>query len=407
MVWSIIKPTSLKRQLRRAERRRRIVAVALVAPLIVFLIFTFAVPIFGMLWYGVEDSEVALVLPHTIAALAHWDGRTVPDEAAFRSLALDLQRAQDDGTVGIAARRLNYDVYGFRSLLFKTAQNLPPGETASMKDAIISIDPGWNNLDRWSAIWHARGPLTMFYVLLAIDLKQGADGAITWRSNDDAIFIDVFIRTFKVSFVVTLFCLILGFPVSYLLATLPNRFSYPMLALVLVPFWTSLLVRTSAWVVLLQNNGVVNETLMALHLINQPLALIYNRVGVYIAMTHVLLPFLILPIYSVMRGIAPDYMRAAASLGAGPTRAFLRVYLPQCMPGLSAGCLFVFTVAIGFYITPTLVGGASDVMISYFIAFYTNASANWGLACALSIWLLVATFMLYGVYSRLVGVKLP
>jgi putative spermidine/putrescine transport system permease protein len=177
-----------------------------------------------------------------------------------------------------------------------------------------------------------------------------------------------------------------------------------MLALVLVPFWTSLLVRTAAWVVLLQNNGVVNSVLHDLQLTQEPLALIYNRVGVYIAMTHILLPYFVLPLYSVMRNISPVYGRAAASLGATPLRTFLKVYLPQCAPGISAGCLLVFAIAIGFYVTPALVGGADDQMISYYIAFYTNTSANWGLACALSVWLLIATVLLFWTYSRLLNV---
>ena len=394
---------SLKAQLRRTERRRRLLAVGLVAPLIAFLIFTFGIPIFSMLWHAISDPEVDRVLPRTVAALAHWEGHSLPDEAAFRALVTDLRQADEDGTVALAARRLNYDINGFRSLLFKTTQNLPPDDTASMKDAVIAISPEWGTVDHWGAIRNAGGPLTAFYMLSAIDLRQQADGHITARARDEAVFIDIFIRTFEISIVVTAFCLVLGFPLSYLLANLPSRIAYPMMALVLVPFWTSLLVRTTAWIVLLQDNGVVNETLTALHLINHPLPLIYNRVGVYIAMTHILLPFLILPLYSVMRGISPDHMRAAASLGARPTRAFLRVYMPQCMPGLSAGGLLVFTIAIGFYITPALVGGASDRMISYFIAFFTNVSANWGLACALSVWLLLMTFALYAVYGCLVG----
>ena len=158
--------------------------------------------------------------------------------------------------------------------------------------------------------------------------------------------------------------------------------------LVLLPFWTSLLVRTCAWIVLLQSKGVVNDSLLWLGIIDEPLPLIYNRFGVCVAMTHILLPFMILPLYSVMKAISPAYMRAAASLGAPPLTAFLRVYLPQTLPGIGAGCLLVFILALGYYITPALVGGAADQMISYFIALYTTETVNWGMASALGAMLL-------------------
>jgi putative spermidine/putrescine transport system permease protein len=157
---------------------------------------------------------------------------------------------------------------------------------------------------------------------------------------------------------------------------------------VLLPFWTSTLVRTTAWVVLLQTNGVVNNLIQWLGLANGPLPLLYNRMGVYIAMTHVLLPFLILPLYGVMRGIRPEAMRAALSLGAHPAKAFLRVYLPQTLPGVAAGAAIVFALALGYYLTPALVGGGSDQLVGASIAFYTNESLNWGMAAALSLLLL-------------------
>jgi putative spermidine/putrescine transport system permease protein len=170
-----------------------------------------------------------------------------------------------------------------------------------------------------------------------------------------------------------------------------------------LPFWTSLLVRTAAWIVLLQNQGLVNRALIGLGLVDQPLQLIFNRVGVVVAMTHVLLPFMVLPLYSVMKGISPTHMRAAASLGARPATAFRRVYLPQTVPGIGAGCLLVFILALGYYITPALVGGASDQMIAWFVAFNTTQTANWGLGSALGVALLAATLALFAVYNRLIG----
>jgi putative spermidine/putrescine transport system permease protein len=173
--------------------------------------------------------------------------------------------------------------------------------------------------------------------------------------------------------------------------------------LVLLPFWTSLLVRTAAWVVVLQREGMVNTVLMRLGLITEPLTLIYNRTGVLIAMTHVLLPFMILPLYSVLKGIAPHYMRAAASLGAPPVVAFLRVYLPMAAPAIAAGSVMVFILAMGYYITPALVGGGADQMLSYFVATYTTDTGNWGLASALGLMMLVTTLALYGVAHKLSG----
>ena len=246
---------------------------------------------------------------------------------------------------------------------------------------------------------------TPIYLLAALDRQHGRRGRRSCRSPpEQAIYVDILLRTFWIGFVVTALCLLLGYPLAYMLASLPARISNLLLILVLLPFWTSLLVRTGAWVVLLQREGPVNGLLQALRVTDQPLQLVYNRFGVYVAMTHILLPFMVLPLYSVMRGIPPEYMRAAASLGARPLRAFLRVYLPQTVPGIGAGCLLVFILAIGYYITPALVGGINDQMVSYFVAFYTNQTVNWGMASALGAVLLIATLLLFALYARLVGI---
>ncbi|HEX9791929.1 MAG TPA: ABC transporter permease [Kiloniellales bacterium] len=395
--------TALKARLRRAERGRQLAAAGLVLPLVIFLLLTFALPIGGMLWRAVGDEEVAVALPRTVMALKGWDGRAVPDAPVFAALAADLPEAKDAGTLPAAARRLNYDVPGFRSLLLKSARGALPQDPAGAREALLAIDPEWSDAERWGAIQRAGGPLTSFYLLTAVDLHQTADGSILRRPAQESIYLDVLGRSFQISILVTVFCLLLGFPVAYLLAVLPPRLGNPLMILVLLPFWTSLLVRTTAWVVLLQNKGIVNDSLIALGILQEPTQLIYNRIGVYVAMTHVLLPFMILPLYSVMRGISPSFVRAARSLGAPPTTAFLRVYLPQCLPGIGAGCLLVFVLALGYYITPALVGGAGDQMIAYFIAFYTTATINWGLASALGVVLLVATLMLCATYNKLVG----
>ncbi|MGQ9365002.1 ABC transporter permease [Azospirillum sp. ST 5-10] len=393
----------LKVRLRRAERMRRTKALALVVPLLLFLLFTFLVPIAGMLWRSVDDWEVAEVLPRTAVALAAWDGRGLPEEEAYAALAADLKEAYEARTVAVAAKRLNYAQPGFRTLLMGTARRIKTlPEPGQAKAALLDADPAWGERGTWAAIRGARGPLTDFYLLAALDLRRDADGAVVAAPAEQSIYRDVFARTFGIGLGVTALCLLLGFPVAYLLATLPARTSNLLMIFVLLPFWTSLLVRTCAWIVLLQGQGVVNDALRWAGLIDEPLRLIYNRTGVLIAMTHVLLPFMILPLYSVMKAIPPAYLRAAASLGAPPAVAFVRVYLPQTVPGIGAGCLLVFILAIGYYITPALVGGAGDQMISYFIAFYTTDTVNWGLASALGAVLLLATLLLAVVYGRLV-----
>lgn len=392
----------LKTKLRRAERMRKITAFGLVAPLLLFIALTFIVPIAGMLWRSVDDTEFHGIMSHTVAALAGWDGKELPGEPAYRALATDLAAAHQNGNAIMVARRLNYDINGMRSVVMSTARKVDPN-AENAKDSLIAIDPHWGEVETWGAVKHARGPLTAFYLLASLDLNRDATGSIHATPPDRAIYMDVLLRTFRISLTVTLFCLILGFPVAYLLATQPPKIANVLMILVLLPFWTSLLVRTAAWVVLLQNEGIVNNTLIWLGIIDKPLRLIYNAIGVHVAMTHVLLPFMILPLYSTMKAIKPHYMRAASSLGAPPAVAFLRVYLPQCLPGIAAGCLLVFILAIGYYITPALVGGAADQMLSYFIAFFVSDSVNWGMASALGAVLLVTTMALYAVYNRLVG----
>ena len=392
----------LKTKLRRAERMRKITAFGLVAPLLVFVLVTFVVPIVTMLWRSVDDTELRHIMPHTVAALADWDGKALPGEEAYRALAADLVVARENGTAIAVARRLNYDVNGMRTVIMNTSRKADPN-AESVKDSLIAQDPRWGQIETWGSIKRARGPLTDFYLLAALDMNRDAQGSLHATPPDHAIYVDVLIRTFRISLTVTILALVLGFPVAYLLATQPPKIANMLMILVLLPFWTSLLVRTAAWVVLLQNEGIVNNLLIWLGIIDKPLRLIYNAIGVHVAMTHVLLPFMILPLYSTMKAIKPHYMRAASSLGAPPTVAFIRVYLPQCLPGIAAGCLLVFILSIGYYITPALVGGAADQMLSYFIAFFVTDSVNWGMASALGAVLLGTTLALYAVYNRLVG----
>jgi len=373
---------------------RRWRVFALVAPLLLFLLASFVLPVLLMLSRAVTDRELQTVWPESAAALRQWDGRGLPPDALARSVAREMVEARQAGTLNRVANRLNYDMVGSRSLLYGTADMLLTGAPGDSVAALAKIDPRWGQPGIWSAMRHADGPLTSHYLLAALDRRLNNDDRITRVASEQAVFENIYLRTFKISAVVALLCVMLGYPIAYLLASLPERRANPLLILVLLPFWTSALVRTAAWAVLLQTNGVVNHALQNVGLIDAPVQLIYNRLGVYIAMTHVLLPFLILPLYGVMKGIPPTAMRAASSLGAPPLRAFLKVYLPQTLPGVAAGAIIVFTLALGYYVTPALVGGGADQMISASIAFYTNQSLNWGMAAALSLLLLVPLLLM-------------
>lgn len=396
---------NLLRDLERAERRRRMKALALIAPLLLFLLVSFVLPIADMLRRSVVDTELAETWPRTARLAAAWDRRSDPTPEMFRALGQDIRESAQARTLAVPARRLNYALQNGRSLVMDTGRALRGEETdpVDWRARLIEINPAWGERATWIALAQASGPLTDFYLLTALDLERDAQNRIVQRPPDQSLYLQVLGRTLAVSLTVTVLALVMGFPVAYLVANAPRRVAGLLMILVLLPFWTSLLVRSAAWIVLLQDQGIVNGVLEASGIISRPLHLIFNRTGVIVAMTHVLLPFMILPMVATMKAIPPAYMRAALSLGAHPALAFVRVYLPQTLPGVAAGVLLVFIMALGYYVTPALVGGANDQMLAYFIAFYTTSSANWGLAAALGVLLLGATAILYLVYGRLVG----
>ncbi len=397
----------LATQLRRAERRRKQRAVALTLPLLAFLVVFFLVPLASLLVRAVENPEVADALPRTGQALAGWDRHSPPDAAAFAAVIADLSAIEDTAQAGVLARRLNSEVPGARSLVMGTYRAVQ-SEDAGFKDLaseqarakLIEHDARWEELPYWQAIAQNSSRWTPDYLLAAVDLKRTPLGDIVRVSDDEAAFSDILGRTFQMSAVVTFFCLLLAYPLAYWLSTLPERKANILLILVLLPFWTSVLVRIAAWIVLLQNNGLVNRFFMWIGLTDAPIPLLFNRVGVIIAMVHILLPFAILPLYSVMKSVPPNYLRAAISLGSAPFAAFVRVYLPQTYPGVAAGGLLVFITSIGYYVTPALLGGAGDQMLSYYVAQYTNVEVNWGMACALGGVLLTTTLILYSIYRK-------
>jgi ABC-type spermidine/putrescine transport system permease subunit I len=207
----------------------------------------------------------------------------------------------------------------------------------------------------------------------------------------EGAYVDIFVTTFEISLLVTAVCAVLGYPLSYCLTLAPERWASVMLLGVLIPFWTSLLVRTYAWLILLQRRGLINSTLIGLGIIDAPLPLVHNVAGTVIGMVHVMLPFLILPLYAAMRAIDTTYMRAAANLGASPTRAFWQIYFPLSMPGLVAGLVLTFTLCLGFYITPAILGGGRVQMIAQRIEGSVSLYPTWGAASALGVVLLVLT----------------
>ncbi len=400
----------LKRSLARALRARKARALLLIAPLLVFVLVTFVMPIGQMLWRSVENGLVSDTLPLTVRALADWDASTgeLPEEPVFDSFVHDMIVAVREKNHTKLGTRLNYERTGMSSMFRRSGRQIgrwDPVEDAPFRDRLIDVHEGWGEIGTWKTIQtHARS-VTPGYFLNAVDLRLTPDGPAA-QPEDKRILVRLFARTVWMSLAITLTCIILGYPVAYLLASLPLRKSNLLLILVLLPFWTSLLVRTSAWKVLLQQQGVINDTLVWLGLVadDARLVMINNQFGTIVAMTHILLPFMILPMYSVMQTIPPAYMRAAKSLGATDWTAFWRVYFPQSVPGIGAGSILVFILAIGYYITPEIVGGTKGVFISNRIAYHISFSLNWGLAAALGAILLAAVLILYWCYDRIVGI---
>ncbi|MHA7888473.1 ABC transporter permease [Roseicyclus sp.] len=531
----------LKQSLNRALRAQKLRALALIAPLLLFLLVTFVAPIIDMLFRSVENQITSETLPRTVVALEDWDAQDLPSQDTFAALAYDFMEAAERRIHTRLGSRLNYETTGISSTFRRSGRGIDDlGETqaeqfidlnpqwedpaawvalmaapdwiaaqadwAARADAadaadrpfdeaepafrlaggivatlpetadayrsfattiqqededsptaeepwntvylalyrdllrqpaatiaaydgpqaalvqeaagvaagfeatdlpafFIDMDDGWGDLKTWETIQTFSDPYTAGYFLAALDLQLTPQG-IEMQPEEQQIYLMLFWRTIVLSLTIMGLCVLLGYPIAYLLSNLPMRTSNLLLILVLLPFWTSLLVRTSAWKVLLQQQGVINDTLVWLGLVadDARLALINNQVGTVIAMTHILLPFMILPLYSVMKTIPPSYVRAAKSLGATNSTAFWRVYFPQSVPGIGAGCILVFILSIGYYITPELVGGRTGIFISNRIAFHISDSLNWGLAAALGSILLILVLALYWLYDRMVGI---
>ncbi|MEB8388851.1 ABC transporter permease [Rhodobacteraceae bacterium KMM 6894] len=530
----------LKRSLSRALRVQKMRALALIAPLLIFVFISFIMPIGDMLFRSVENQIVENTLPYTVQELSHWDGKSdaLPDEQTYQAFYFDIFLAAELKRHTRLGSRLNYESSGMSSLFRQTGRKLddvakdyrklitdfdpvwkdgatwlalisggagaePSGalyreqllrvgalndmklkdtsdfepstqiaqilpittrnftaqavvtELVDNKDltkakpveslylalahdlttadlsgydgpfadelralqsnaalpapdftAIFAdIDEDWVNLDTWRTIETHSSTYTAGYFLNAVDYEKTPDG-IKPLPDDRKILIQLFIRTLIMSMIIMGSCILLGYPVAWILANVPTRQANMLMILVLLPFWTSLLVRTSAWKVMLQQQGVINDVLVWIGLVadDARLVMINNQFGTIVAMTHILLPFMILPMYSVMQTINPTYLRAAKSLGATNWTAFWRVYFPQSIPGIGAGSILVFILSIGYYITPEIVGGTKGVFISNRIAYHISSSLNWGLAAALGTILLAVVLGLYWCYDKIVGI---
>lgn len=402
--------TPLKKSLSIALRREKLRALMLIAPLLIFILVTFIMPIGDMLFRSVENSIVPNTLPQTVIALQDWDPDSgeAPSEAVFEALAQDLKISVAAKTHTRLGSRLNYEMTGISSLFRKSGRQIKKWDLETdgpFKELFAEVDEDWMDPDLWKTLNTYASKYTNGYFLNSVDLKKGLEG-VERRDENQRIYITLFKRTMFMSLVIMGSCILLGYPIAYLLATLPPKTSNTLLILVLLPFWTSLLVRTSAWKVMLQQQGVINDTLVWLGLVadDARLVMINNQFGTIVAMTHILLPFMILPLYSVMQTIPVTYVRAAKSMGATNFTAFRRVYFPQSIPGIGAGSILVFILSIGYYITPELVGGTKGVFISNRIAYHISSSLNWGLAAALGSILLVAVLLLYWAYDKIVGI---
>jgi len=398
--------TPLEVSLKKAERKNKLKAVLLVAPLFLFILIVYVFPIGDMLFRSVDDRMITKMLPKTFKAMESWDGTDLPDEPVYKGLYEDLTYLKKNKTYGKIIARLNYEKSGFSSLIKKTVRKINKFEEGNYKEQFIKVHKRWGQNVYLSALKNTSPNWSYAKYLKGIDMKFDQERNIVQVPEDRRIHKILWMRTLNVAFWVTLFCFCLAYPISYLLATLPMKYSNLLMICVLLPFWTSLLVRTSSWMVLLQQQGPINDLIVWLGWAaddNRP-ELMYNVVGTFVAMTQILLPFMVLPLYSVMKTISPSLMRAGKSLGGTPFVSFLKIYFPLTVPGIGAGCLLVFILAIGYYITPALVGGASGSLISNTIAYHMKSSLDWAFASALGTMLLVGILTIYWIYNKLVGI---
>lgn len=370
--------------MRNAYGNRVAALTLLVVPLVIYLL-AYVTPLLSIVSLSVDNGA----LSERFVALSSAINSEDPDKRA--AALLDDLSAIDPKARAEAARMLNQEIGGFRSLLIdtgKAATNIDPTMAA-----LVAFDARWGDQAYWNVLSRNLSSFTLRHFQKATGLKPDSGGSLALVEGDD-IYLRIMLRTLVIAAQVTVLTLIIGYPLAYAVANGSRSLSSFILTVVLLSFWTSILVRTTAWVVLLQSNGLVNNLLLGLRLISEPLQLIFNRFGTVVSMTHVLLPFAILPMMNVMKTIPRSQADASRSLGAGAVETFLRVYFPQSLRGVFVGAGTVFILALGFYITPALTGGPGDQMLSYYIADFVKKSLNWGMASVLSVILLISVLIL-------------
>ena len=392
--------------LKKAERKNKIKAFLLVAPLLLFLLITYISPIGEMFTRSIDDRMITKMLPKTFKAMENWDGKELPPEEVYASFLSDYKVLVENKTQGKLGQRLNKEKNGFNSILKKLKRKMKKFEEGNYKEQIISVHKRFADVSYWQAMKRTAPPYTIGKYLKAVDMYKDENGQIVQVEEKRRVYKKLWVRTVEVAFFVTIFCFFMGYPIAHLLATIPMKYSNLLMICVLLPFWTSLLVRTASWMILLQQQGLVNDFIVMIGLVddsNRP-QMMYNKVGTYVAMTQILLPFMVLPLYSVMKTVSPSLMRAGKSLGGTPFVSFWKIYFPLTISGVGAGSLLVFILAVGYYITPELVGGASGTLISNNIAYHMKQTLDWSFASAMGLMLLFGVLAIYWLYNKLVGV---
>ncbi|XPV68557.1 MAG: ABC transporter permease [Halarcobacter sp.] len=394
---------------KKTNRKEKLKAFALVSPLLIFVLIFFVTPICIILVKGIYNPKINTLLPKTVVSIqAYKYTQGFPKEQTLKLFLEELKTLSKEGNSGVLAEELNRQVAGFGSTIKRTARKLKKikiDEISSYKEYLLKISKRWNNPKYWLTLKRAEHSFTLSYILAAVDAEYNLEGKIVKKDESSRIYLPILIKTLYMAFLITIITIILAYPTSYFLSTLSTAKANLLMIFVLLPFWTSILVRIVSWITLLQEKGVVNDILLHLNIINQPLEMMFNQFATIITMSHILLPFMVLPLYGSMRAMDKAYLKASSSLGANPTTTFFKIYFPLTIPGLSAGSILVFIIAIGYYITPALVGGVDGQMISNMIEFHMRNSNNWELASAMGGILLFITIVLYYTYNKLVGVN--
>jgi len=391
------------------DRIERIKAFLLVSPLLLFVLVFFVTPICIILIKGIYNPKVKTLLPNTVISIQNYNYKQpFPNEEILKVFVKELQNVSKDGTSGILAEELNRQVPGFGSTIKKTARKLKKidiNDIESNKEYLLNITKRWENPKYWMSLKRSQSGFTLTNILSALDLEFNLKGVIQQKEESSQIYLPILLKTLYMAFLITIITMILAYPTSYYLSTLSKSKANLLMIFVLLPFWTSILVRIVSWITLLQEKGVANDLMMYFNIINQPLDMMFNQFATVITMTHILLPFMVLPLYGSMRAMDKTYLKASSSLGANPITTFFKIYFPLTISGLSAGAILVFIISVGYYITPALVGGVDGQMISNMIEFHMRTSNNWELASAMGAILLFITIVLYWTYNKLVGVN--